>query len=274
MKKKWAAAAAAVVVVVLLVAWFSIRPSVDRVWASDQARQPHAEFDGDIVRISNVRNFDHCPATGKTVERWEERTFDLSKLESVWMTLSLFKKKWRGPAHPIMSFGFSDSTYLAVSVEARRESHESYATWKGIAKRFELTYVVADEAEIIKLRTVCRHDRVYLFPIDTSPEKGRKLLREMLERGNELAERPEFYNTIWRNCTTAVIDHATSVADKPIPGGIHSILPGYSDKVVYSLGLIEGEGSLDEIRARYCIDEKAALYADDPRFSTRIRQGL
>jgi len=245
------AIAAAVAAVVLAAIWLSIKPSNERDWMDEQAYLPHAEFDGNLVTITNVRAFDHCPASGEPVRRWETHTVDLSRIDSVWLCISLFKKNWRGPAHTFISFGFADSTYLAVSIEARKEKGETYSTLKGIARRFELCYVVADEADVLKLRTLCREDRVFLYPLKVTPEKGRQLLVEMLEGANELAAKPEFYHTIWNNCTTALIDRANAVASKKIPGGLHSFLPGYSDKVVLSLGLIGGNGNIEEIRERY-----------------------
>lgn len=96
----------------------------------------------------------------------------------------------------------------------------------------------------------------------------------MLESANELARAPKFYHTLWNNCTTVIIDRANAVASKRIPGGLHSFLPGYSDKVLLSLGLIEGEGSIDGIRERYHVNEMARRYADHPHFSVMVRRQL
>jgi hypothetical protein len=240
----------------------------------EQAFLPRAEFDGDFATITNVRAFDHCPSGGVPVKLWETRTVDLSRIESVWLGLSLFGQNRRGPAHSFISFGFADSTFLAVSVEARKEKGEIYSPLRGMAKRFELCYVIADEADVLKLRAVCRDDRVYLYPLRVGPEKGRELLVEMLKGANELARVPKFYHTLWNNCTTVIIDRANAVASKRIPGGLHSFLPGYSDKVLLSLGLIEDEGSIDGIRERYHVNDAARRCADDPRFSVMVRKGL
>jgi hypothetical protein len=272
MKRRWLSGSVLILLCTAVAVWISIKPTLDREWASDQARQPRTDFDGTRMHITNVRNFDHCPDSGMTVERWEDHTFDLDEVESVWLILSLFEKDWRGPAHPFLTFAFADSTYLSISVEARREIGETYSIWKGLAKRFELTYVVAVESEIVRLRTLCRDDRVYMYPIDISPEKGRQLLREMLERANSLGEKAEFYNTVRNNCTTEIIDRANAIATIRIPGGFHSFFPGYSDKVVHSLGLIDASGSIEDVRSRFQVNERAMIIGDDPRFSIRIRE--
>ena len=55
--------------------------------------------------------------------RWEDRTYDLSKLDSV----DLIAVYWAGKAvaHIMVSFGFQGQDYLAVSIETRKEKGES-----------------------------------------------------------------------------------------------------------------------------------------------------
>ena len=53
----------------------------------------------------------------------------------------------------MLSFGFEDGTYLAVSVEVRLEEDESYSPVGGLMRQFEIMYVVADERDVIRLRT-------------------------------------------------------------------------------------------------------------------------
>ncbi|MBN2183895.1 MAG: DUF4105 domain-containing protein [Candidatus Krumholzibacteriota bacterium] len=264
---------AAVMFVLAISVWGSIRPSGDRRWADDQARSVSVSFNDSSVTIENARHFDHCPENGgKAVQRWGIDRYNLSDLHSVWLIISLFDRDRRGPAHPFLSFQFGDTSFVAVSVEARRESHESYSIWKGMIKRFELVYIITDERDIVKLRAICRDDAVYIYPISASPEKVRKLFVDILERAVQLGKDPEFYNTIWNNCTTNVLDHANAVASEKIPGGLYLILPGYCDKVALSQGLIDEEGPLDEVRKRFMVNDRVRKYADNPEFSVMIRQ--
>ena len=94
-----------------------MQPSNDRNWQADVAVLPFATFDGDMVTIHNVRNFDYRSETDFT-PRYYDRTFDLRKLDSV----DLVSVYWMGPAiaHLFVSFGFAGD-YLAVSIEARKE---------------------------------------------------------------------------------------------------------------------------------------------------------
>lgn len=258
--------------VAMTVAWLSIRPSQDRDWAPDHARLARAAFDGSLVRIENVRRFDHCPEGGAPVERWETRALDLSALDSLWLVLSPFERDWRGPAHPFLSFGFGDTAFVSVSVEARRERSESYSIWKGMLKQYEMIYVVADERDPLELRVLCRDDDVYLYPLRASPEDVRALFREMMKKVNRLAERPEFYHTFFNNCAGTVLDHANAVATKHIPGGWRVLVPGYADEIVYDMGLVDAEGTLEEVRARFLANERIRAFAGAPDFSAAIRR--
>src|SRR5262245_58565269 len=108
--------------------WSTIRPSNDRDWAREYAKIPYGELDGDLLTLHNVRNFDYRSETDFT-DRWETRTFDLSKLSE----LDLFMSYWGSPyiAHTILSWGFTDGPPLAVSIETRRERTESYSALRG-----------------------------------------------------------------------------------------------------------------------------------------------
>ena len=60
---------------------------------------------------------------------------------------------WMGDAiaHIFLSFGFAGKDFLAISIETRRERHETYSTVAGFFKQYELFYVVADERDLIRL---------------------------------------------------------------------------------------------------------------------------
>ncbi|MEZ5064782.1 MAG: DUF4105 domain-containing protein [bacterium] len=247
------------------------RASNDRDWSPPQSRLARATFAGDTVTIENVRDFDHCPESGPPIERWHAHALDLRALDSVWLVLSPFERDNRGPAHPFLSFGFGDSAYVSISVEARRERNEEYSIWRGMLGAYEIQYVVAEERDVIPLRVICRDDDVYLYPIRTSPERARRLFEEMLARANELADRPELYHTIFKSCSSTLLKHANRVTTKQIPGGWRVMLPGYSDEVVHAVGLIDEAGTMEEIRARSLVNDRVKRFAGAPDFSHRIR---
>ena len=132
-------------------------------------------------------------------------------------------------------------------------------------------YVIADERDVILLRTKHRSDRVYLYPIQTSREKIRKMFVSMLRRANQLRIQPEFYNTLTNNCSSNILQHFNHVNDRKLPANLKVLFPGYSDQLIYDLGLIGGPLSFESLQQSSEITEKANRFAEDAAFSQRIR---
>lgn len=252
------------------VAWFSMTPSDSRNWIPEHRVLAEARIEGSKVTVHNARSF-HYTARSVFTPGYADRTYDLDKLESVWYVLSPFSESWRGPAHSFVSFGFADSQFVSISVEARREVGETYGILKGLFRQFEVMYVVGDETDLIAQRAAHGTDRVYLYPVRTTPEKMRAMFLSMLERANALRERPEFYNTATNNCTSNVVAHVNDVTPNKVAAGIKTILPGYTDDVAMRLGLIDTELDLAAARERFLINDLAKRHANDPAFSRRIR---
>ena len=270
MNKKWILLALTALLLIAALGWARVRPSNSRDWSDGQDRLPHAEFRGDSVTIRNFRNFTYDTAGTIVTPAYEARSYDLGRLQTVWFVLAPFESDNRGPAHSFLSFGFADSQYVAISVEARKEKNESYSIVKGLFKRYEIMYVVGDERDLIRLR-VARGDDVYLYPIRTTPARARALFVRMLERANTLEHEPEFYNTLTNNCTTNILEHANTVASKKIPYGREVLLPGYADELAEKLGLIDTDLPLAEARRQFLVNQRARLAYHDTAFSQRIR---
>ncbi|MBB5209773.1 DUF4105 domain-containing protein [Chiayiivirga flava] len=256
-----------------LVAWLLLvlllRPSNDRDWAPDQVRLPTARIDGDSVTVSNVRNALYRSTTDFDV-RWETRSYDLATLESLWFMVEPFAA-WRGPAHTLLSFGFSDGQYVAISAEIRKETGESFSPVLGLLRQYELTYVVGDERDLIGLRANHRRDDVHLYRMRATPAQARALFVGMLERANALAAQPEFYNTLTNTCTTNIVDHIEQLAPGTVPLSYRTVLPAYADDLAYDLGLIDTALPRESYRAAHRINDAAARFADSPDFSRAIR---
>lgn len=268
MRKVWRWLAGIVLVAALV--YVLIQPSNNRDWTPDQRVLPLAFFRGHHVDISNVRNIEYRSTDDYTVRHYD-RTFDLDALRSLWFVVEPFHGL-EGPAHTLISFGFDNDVYVAISVEIRKEKGEKFSPLLGILKRYELMYVIADERDVITLRSNFRKDDVFLYPIRTTPERRRQMFVEMLQRANRLAEHPEFYNTLTNTCTTNIVRHVNTISAGRVPWSYKVLLPAYSDELAYDLGLIETTLSLGEARRRFRINDRAARFVDDPDFSRRIRE--
>ena len=249
----------------------SLEPSGSRTWIPEQAVLAEARIDSGVARVRNLRDFTYTARQEFTV-KYADRSYDLSKLTSVWYVLTPFNQGWRGPAHSFVSFGFADSQFVAISVEARREPGETYDAVTGLFRRFELMYVIGDERDLIGQRAAFDSARVYLYPIKASPERMRFMFVSMLERANQLREHPEFYNTLTNNCTSNVVAHVNRIVPNAVPAGYKTMMPGYTDEVAMKLGLIDTKLDIESARARFQINARARKYIKDPQFSLRIRE--
>ncbi len=94
----------------------------------------------------------------------------------------------------------------------------------------------------------------------------------MLGRANELASRPEFYNTVTNNCTTNIARHINRISPRRLRYDYHILLPGYSAKLAYDEGLIVHHGSFEETKAKAYITPLAQVLAENENFSELIRK--
>lgn len=250
---------------------FFTKPSLLRDWTPDQAVLARAEFGTSTVTIRNIRNIAYRTTSDYDVAYYD-KTFDPEKLESAWFIVEPFSGHGAGAAHTFVSFGFESGDYVAVSVEIRKEKGESFSPVKGILRQYEVVYVIADERDVVKLRSNYRKDEVFLYPVKTSKENIRKLFISMLERANKLATEPEFYNTLTNTCTTNLVAHVNEIVPGRIPLSHKVLMPAYSDELAQEIGLLDDTLSIEELRAKHRINDKAALFADDPLFSQKIRE--
>lgn len=261
---------ASVIVVTIFVRNVINSPSNDRNWNEDQMVLPSAMIKGNLITINNVRNFEYASTTSFIAKYYDE-TYDLNKLIKVWYVVEPFSGI-PGSAHTFLSFEFENDKFVSISVEIRKEEGEKYHPVKGLFNQYELMYVIADERDVIKLRSNYRKDLVYVYPIRAPKEKMKSLFVDMLERANHLRDNPEFYNTITNTCTTNIVAHVNKITPKRIPFfNLRILLPANSDKLAYKLGLIDTDLPFDEARQKYFINDRAIKYENSNDFSRMIR---
>jgi hypothetical protein len=250
--------------------FFSLEPSNERDWQADVALLPYATVDGPIVKVHNIRNFDSRSETDYT-PRYYDKVFDLRELEGV----DLVAVYWMGPAiaHTIMSFAFAGGHHLAISIETRKEKGEAYSTIAGFFRQYELYYVVADERDVIRLRTNYRHDPpedVYVYRVQGPVENGRRVFMEYMTQLNALAKRPKFYNTLTTNCTTVIWTHSL-VNPEHLPFSWKILASGYVPTYLYESGRLDASVPFSELQRRVHVNARAQAADADPDFSRLIR---
>ncbi|MCW1925994.1 DUF4105 domain-containing protein [Luteolibacter arcticus] len=268
-RDRWLSFAGALALVIL--PWSFKQPRNDRNWSPEYARTANATVEGDTVTFTNFRNFDY-KLDGTITERWETRTVHLSKLRGI----DFFLNYWGSPliAHPIFSFDFGDEGHIAFSIETRREKGETYTTLGGLYKLYELSYLVGDERDFVRVRTNIRKDEdAYLFRLATTPENARVRFLEYVSQIQELAAKPRFYNVLTANCTTAIRSQV-HIKKKTVPD-LRLLLNGKLDEMFAEHGLFAVKDlPLAELKQRGHVDERAMEAQDDPEFSKKIRQNV
>jgi len=268
---RWALGIWGMALVVILFWWSAIRPSNNRDWQPDVARLAFVEIRGDLLTFHNLRNFDYRTATEFT-PRYEDRTYDLSTLRG----LDLFMAYWGSPAiaHTIMSWQFEGSPPLPVSIETRKRKGQEYSAVQGFFKQYEIIYVVADERDVVRLRTNYRGEQVYLYRLNVPLPQARALLVDYVASINGLVAHPQFYNALTENCTTSIRRHVTHIDPHAPPFNWRLIVNGYGDRLMYERGTVDTRLPFEELRARSLVNAKAKAADHDPAFSDWIREGL
>ncbi|HEV2512772.1 DUF4105 domain-containing protein [Bosea sp. (in: a-proteobacteria)] len=265
----------AVLFVGLLGWWAGLKPSHERDWIPELAHLPQMSVAENHLTVTNLRHF-----TWRTEndydQRWETRSYDLSRIQGA----DLFLSYWSGEAiaHLLISFTFADSDPLTISIEIRREKGEEWSALAGFFRNYEMAYVVADERDLIGLRTQARGEDTRLFRLNATPQQARDLLLAYAADINRLAQQPRWYNTLTTNCTTVVYHLVGQVAPGwkfSLPLDPRVLLSGYLPGYLRDIGSVRQDMPLDELVKLSHIGEKArSLKPDSPEFSRVIREGV
>jgi Domain of unknown function (DUF4105) len=254
----------------MLIWWTRLPPTNQGLWADDVAQMTTGAVDGTHVTLHNVRNFDWRTTTDYT-QRWETRTYDLERLRSVDMIMSY----WTIPsiAHMLISFGFDDGAYVVFSVEIRRKKTQAFSEIGGFFKEFELSIIAADERDVVRVRTNVRGEDDYLYQLRMPLAAMRSLFLGYVGEANNLVAAPRFYNTITVNCTTLVYHMMKRIVGH-LPLDYRLLFSGYLPEYVYGVHGLNQRYSIEELRARGRITDRAKQADRSASFSADIRRGL
>ena len=263
-------AAVAFLFCVVLTWWLTLSPTNDSDWQPDVAKEAWADIQGDQVTLHNVRNCDYRTESDYT-PHWETRTVHISQITGIDLAINYWGSPWI--AHPIVSFQFADAPPLCFSIETRKKLGQTYSTIGGLYRQFELIYIVADERDVIRLRTNYRKEDVYLYHTAISPARASERFLEYIHSLNALRDKARWYNAITTNCTTSI--RTQHPPKERVPWDWRILLNGKGDELMYERHVIVTGGlPFAELKTRSLIDTRASAANDSPDFSKLIREGL
>src|SRR5947208_4216164 len=250
--------------------WLTLKPSNNGNWQPDVAQLAWADINGDDFTFHNVRNCDYRTAIEYT-PHWETRTVRLSQITGIDLAIDYWGSPWI--AHPIVSFQFADAPPLCFSIETRKTAGQTYSTIGGLYRQYALIYLVADERDVIRLRTNYRHEDIYLYHLTVAPDRARERFLEYVRSLNALRAQPRWYNAITTNCTTSIRSQHPS--KERIPWDWRILLNGKGDELLYQdRALVTGGLPFAELKAQSLINARAKAADASPDFSELIRVGM
>ena len=151
------------------------------------------------------------------------------------------------------------------------EVGERYSALAGFFRLYELIYVVADERDVLRVRTNFRqHEDVYLYRTAATPAQARIYFLEYLAALNQLHHHPRWYHVVAANCLTSILSQAG-------PGhrtkwNWRLLINGKVDQLLFERRNLVADGlSFPELKARSLINPAARDAGDSPEFSRLIR---
>lgn len=261
------------ILVLLICAYIKQEPHTSDDWQEQLAIASTAEFNGNQVLIKNVRNFRYYPTEHDMQPSYYDKIYDLDQVKRVWYTTEPFNEN-NSAAHTYVSFEFNNGDFLGISIEARKTKDQTFSIWAGMIHSYPLIYIAADERDLAILRANIRKDKVYVYPVKLEkPENARLLLVDMLNKMNKLSVEPEWYNSLFSNCTSSIAKHINNIT----PGRISRFswqlwLTASADELALNRGLLDTELSIEKARERFFINDISQKIGDVPNYSKEIRK--
>ena len=152
-----------------------------------------------------------------------------------------------------------------------KAERQSYSALAGFFRAYELSFIAADERDVLGVRTNVRGEDVRIYRLRLTPTQTRALLLEYVEQVNSLANTPRYYNSLTTNCTTQIFRMARAL-DSGVQFDYRVLLAGYFPDYVYDRGAMDTRLPFAAVRERSHIQGKAVN--TDPDFSSKIREGV
>jgi len=251
---------------------FSLQPTNNKNWREENKKLAEIKFlENNLVEIKNIRDF-YFDEKNINQKHWTKNTFDIQKIKEVSFVISHFSEM-QGAAHTLLTFLFEDGKTLSISAEARLLPSEKYSPYKGLFRQNEMYFLVGTERDLIGSRIGFRDEEVFLYPLNLDKAQQQEFLKLTLNSVKKVVNKPEFYNTLWNNCTNKIVGIGEDLIGKNIWWSWSHLFPGYADKKAFEKGFFKNPENLDfeNFKNTHRISGKNILQSD-VNFSEKIRE--
>ncbi len=244
------------------------RPTNNRRWLPEYAVPAIPVREGRSIEVKHIRNFSYSSEVDY-VQAYYDAAFPLDGLAAV----DLVASYWPGEAaaHVFLTFGFADGRHLAVSIEPRNQIDSRYSAAAELFHHYELFYVVADERDVIGVRTDIHRERVYLYHLNATAQQRQALFLSYMDKAQQLERRPEWYNSMTDNCTADILARQNRLID--LPCSLRALLGGSGAEHAYALGLLDTKKTFADLQDESLIRRPPGAHIGRG-YSQEIRRGL
>ena len=231
---RWSLAATALLELVTIIAFSTITPErrfAEAVWQKPWRRtlavrrSDDGSYELHNVRDAFYRSENDFDLRYRTVTVSPDAISSIDAVFSHWDNLEEI-------AHSMLGLNFADGTTVVISLETRVPEGTSQNGLDGFYRRYELAILGGTPEDLYGLRTDHRGETLYVYRLQLSHETLRDLTVSIFERAAELQRKPEFYNSLFRNCTTGLLPMLYG-SDGYSIGDLRLILNGLAPKMLF-----------------------------------------
>ena len=248
-----AALAAVLVELAALAAFFCITPQQrfrGTVWQKPwretlEAKQlADGRYELRHVRDFHYRTEDDFDIVYRTVIVDPERISSIDVVFSHWDNLEEI-------AHSMLGLNFADGTTVVISLETRLPEGAEQNGLDGFYRRYSLAMIAGTPEDLYGLRADHRGETLYIYRLKADREYLRRLTLALFNRAGRLRNAPEFYNSLFRNCTTGLLPMLEDTDGMPV-NDFRLILNGMAAAMLFEQHLLvcREDESFGSLRAR------------------------
>lgn len=251
----------------VLCAFLTISPEErfrDTVWQKPWSKvlEVHRREDGK-TELRNVRDFLYRSENDYDV-RYTTIVVDPKEISSIDAAFSHWDDL-EAIAHSMLGLNFRDGTTVVISLETRLPEGATQNPIDGFYRRYGLAMIAGTPNDLYGLRADHRGEALFVYRLDFQPEILRTLVNSVFSHAEKMRKKPQFYNSLFRNCTTGLLPLLPG-SERSFAGDIRVLMNGMAAKMLFENGMLfhrDGE-RFDSLRSR-CLVPGRCSGAEAPR---------